>query len=106
VLSPGSPSTIQSMAQILNAQAPRNFSFEIAAAAPNYASPSNSLNDLVRLTDAAAPFADATGAVAAVLSADTVIDVYFLSADPALGEYKVSRGASKPATDGRFKTSQ
>ena len=88
MLSPGAPSTIQGMAQILNAQAPRNFSFEIGAATPNYATPSNSVNDVIRLTDAATPFADATGAAPAAFTADTVIDVYFLSADPALGEYK------------------
>ena len=39
---------------------------------------------MVRLTDAATPFADASGAAPAALSADTVIDVYFLWSDPAL----------------------
>ena len=88
VLSPGSPSTILIMAQILNAAAPRNFSFEIGAASPNYASPSDSVNDVIRLTDAVMPFADATGAASAALTADTVIDVYFLSVEPAIGDYK------------------
>jgi len=99
VLSPGSPSTIQGMAQILNATAPRNFSFEIGAATPNYAAPSNSVNDVIRLTDAATPFADATGAAPAAFTADTVIDVYFLSADPALGEYKAEFFAATDFSD-------
>jgi hypothetical protein len=99
VLSPGSPSTVQSTAQILNAQAPRNFSFEIGAAQPNYATPSNSLNDLVRLTSNAAPFADASGTAPAALTADTVIDVYFLYSDPALGEYKAQFFAATDFTD-------
>ena len=99
VLSPGAPSTIQGMAQILNAQAPRNFSFEIGAATPNYATPSNSVNDVIRLTDAATPFADATGAAPAAFTADTVIDVYFLSADPALGEYKAEFFAATDFSD-------
>ncbi|MCX5674683.1 MAG: autotransporter-associated beta strand repeat-containing protein, partial [Planctomycetota bacterium] len=99
VLSPGAPSTIQGMAQILNAQAPRNFSFEIGAANPDYASPSNSLNDLIRLTDTAAPFADATGGSPMALSADTVIDVYFLRSDPAAGKYKAEFFAATDFTD-------
>ena len=99
MLSPGSPSTIQSMAQILNAEAPRNFSFEIGAAEPNYASPSNSLNDLIRLTNEAAPFADATGSTPVALTADTVIDVYFLWSDPALGEYKAEFFAASDFTE-------
>ena len=99
VLSPGSPSTIQGMAEILNAQAPRTFSFEIGAAGPNYANPSNSINDVVRLTDAQAPFADASGAAPAALTADTVIDIYFLSADPALGDYKAEFFAATDFSD-------
>jgi alkaline phosphatase len=99
VLSPGAPSTIQGMAQILSAEAPRNFSFEIGAATPNYAVPSNSINDVIRLTDTATPFADATGAAPAALTADTVIDVYFLSADPAAGEYKAEFFAAKNFSD-------
>jgi autotransporter-associated beta strand protein len=99
VLSPGAPSTIQGMAQILNAQAPQNFSFEIGAAAPNYANPSNSLNDLIRLTDDTAPFADASGQAPAGLTPDSVIDVYFLSSDPALGEYKAQFFAATDFTD-------
>jgi hypothetical protein len=99
VLSPGSPSTIQGMAQILNAQSPRNFSFELGAMNPDYANPSNSLNDLIRLTDAAAPFADATGGTPTALSADTVIDVYFLWSDPALGEYRAEFFAATDFTD-------
>jgi autotransporter-associated beta strand protein len=87
-LSPGEPSTIKTTAQVRAAAAPKNFSFEIGAASPNYASPSNSVNDVIRLTDAATPFADATGSAPATFSADTVIDVYFLWSDPALGEYK------------------
>jgi autotransporter-associated beta strand protein len=97
--SPGSPSTIQGMSQILNAQAARNFSFEIGGPSPNYATPSNSLNDLVRLTSETAPFADATGATSAALTADTVIDVYFLWSDPALGEYKAQFFAATNFTD-------
>jgi hypothetical protein len=99
VLSPGAPSTIQGMAQILNAAAPRKFSFEIGAASPNYASPSNSVNDVVRLTDPATPFADATGGAPAALSTDTVIDVYFLSSDPAIGAYKAEFFAATDFTD-------
>ncbi|MCX5656552.1 MAG: PEP-CTERM sorting domain-containing protein, partial [Planctomycetota bacterium] len=99
VLSPGAPSTIQGMAQILNAQAPQTFSFEIGAAAPNYANPSNSLNDLIRLTDDTAPFADASGQAPAGLTPDSVIDVYFLSSDPALGEYKAQFFAATDFTD-------
>ncbi|MBE3098135.1 MAG: autotransporter-associated beta strand repeat-containing protein, partial [Planctomycetes bacterium] len=99
VLSPGAPSTIQGMAQILNAQAPGNFSFEIGAANPDYASPSNSLNDLIRLTDTGAPFADATGGSPMALSADTVIDVYFLWSVPAAGEYKAEFFAATDFTD-------
>jgi hypothetical protein len=98
VLSPGAPSTIQGMSQMVVGGGPQNFSFEIAAAAPNYATPSNSLNDLVRLTSAAAPFADAAGGAAA-LTADTVIDVYFLWSDPALGEYKAEFFAAKDFSD-------
>ncbi|MCX5674772.1 MAG: autotransporter-associated beta strand repeat-containing protein [Planctomycetota bacterium] len=99
VLDPGSPSTIQGQAQILNAAAPRNFSFEIGAASPNYASPGNSVNDVIRLTDPATPFADASGAAPAALSADTVIDVYFLWSDPALGEYKAEFFAATDFSD-------
>jgi autotransporter-associated beta strand protein len=98
-LSPGTPSAIETMAQMHVGAAPQNFSFEIAAAAPNYATPANSLNDLVRLTSAAAPFADASGAAPAFLSADTVIDVYFLFAEPAQGEYKAQFFAATDFTD-------
>jgi autotransporter-associated beta strand protein len=98
VLSPGAPSTIEGMSHMVVGGGPQNFSFEIGAAGPNYASPSNSLNDLVRLTDATAPFADATGGAAA-LSADTVIDVYFLWSDPALGEYKAEFFAATDFSD-------
>jgi len=99
VLSPGEASTIQGMSQILNAAAPRNFAFEIGATTPNYATPSNSVNDVIRLTDAATPFADATGAAPAALTADTVIDVYFLWSDPALGEYKAEFFAATDFSD-------
>jgi autotransporter-associated beta strand protein len=99
VLSPGSPSTIQGMAQILNAAAPRNFSFEIGDASPNYANPRDSANDVIRLTDVAMPFADASGESPAALSADTVIDVYFLWSDPAMGEYKAQFFAATDFTD-------
>ncbi|MCX5656351.1 MAG: hypothetical protein NTY65_17075 [Planctomycetota bacterium] len=51
------------------------------------------------LTDAQSPFADASGAAPAALTADTVIDVYFLSADPALGEYKAAFFAAKDFSD-------
>ena len=99
VLSPGSPSTIQSMAQVRVGAAAQNFSFEVGAAGPNYASPSNSANDLLRLTDEAAPFADASGGAPAQLSPGTVIDVYFVSSDPALGEYKAQFFAATDFTD-------
>jgi alkaline phosphatase len=98
-LSPGAPSSIQTTAQVCAAAAPQNFSFEIGAAQPNYATPSNSLNDLVRLTSNAAPFTDASGTAPAALTADTVIDVYFLWADPALGEYKAQFFAATDFTD-------
>jgi beta propeller repeat protein/autotransporter-associated beta strand protein len=97
-LSPGAPSTIQSWPQVSVAAAPRNFEFEIGAAGPNYASPSNSINDLVRLTDGATPFANEAGGPAA-LTADTVIDVYFLSDDPALGAYRAEFFAASDFTD-------
>jgi hypothetical protein len=98
VLSPGAPSTIQGMAQLVVGGGPQTLAFEIGATQPNYASPSNSVNDLVRLTDAAKPFADATGSAAA-LGADTVIDVYFLSGVPAMGEYKAEFFAATDFTD-------
>jgi autotransporter-associated beta strand protein len=98
VLSPGSPSTIQGMAQMVVGGGPQTLAFEIGAAGPNYASPTNSVNDLVRLMDTSVPFADATGGAAA-LTADTVIDVYFLSADPALGGYKAEFFAATDFTD-------
>ena len=99
VLSPGDPSTIKIMAQVRAGAAPKNFSFEIGAAEPNYARPSNSVNDLVRLTNDAAPFADATGGAPAALTAADVIDVYFLSNDPALGDYKAEFFAATDFTD-------
>jgi autotransporter-associated beta strand protein len=98
VLSPGEPSTIKGMSHMVVGGGPQTLAFEIGAASPNYASPSNSLNDLVRLTSAAAPFADATGG-AAVFGADTVIDVYFLWSDPALGEYKAEFFAATDFSD-------
>jgi T5SS/PEP-CTERM-associated repeat protein/autotransporter-associated beta strand protein len=99
VLSPGSPSMILSMPQVRVAATPRNFSFEIGAAGPNYATPSNSLNDLVRLTNDMTPFADATGIAPAHLTADTVIDVYFVYSDPAEGTYKAQFFASTDFSD-------
>jgi autotransporter-associated beta strand protein len=99
VLSPGESSTIQTMAQMRVGAAPQNFSFEIGAASPNYANPSNSANDLVHLTNGTTPFADATGSAPAQLSADTVIDVYFLYNDPALGEYKAQFFAATDFSD-------
>ena len=99
VLSPGAPSSIQTMAQVRAGAAPKNFSFEIGAAAPNYATPSDSLNDVIRLTNAAAPFADATGNAPAALTAGTVIDVYFLSAEPAMGGYKAEFFAATDFTE-------
>jgi len=98
VLSPGSPSTIEGMAQMLVGGGPQTLAFEIGAAGPNYASPTNSVNDVIRLTDAATPFADAAGS-AAVFGADTVIDVYFLDSDPALGGYKAEFFAARDFTD-------
>jgi hypothetical protein len=52
----------------------------------------------VRLTDPAAPFADAAGGPAA-LTADTVIDVYFLSADPRPGGYEAAFFAARDFSD-------
>jgi autotransporter-associated beta strand protein len=99
VLSPGEPSTIKTLSQVLVTAAPQNFSFEIGAASPNYANPSNSANDLVRLTSGTTPFADATGSAPAQLSADTVIDVYFFYNDPAPGEYKAQFFAATDFSD-------
>jgi len=87
---PGAPSTILAMSQILNAEAARTYSFEIGGPTPDYASPADSVNDLVRLTSEALPFADAAGGEAARLTADTVIDVYFIYIDPPQGEYKAA----------------
>ncbi|MBE3098226.1 MAG: PEP-CTERM sorting domain-containing protein, partial [Planctomycetes bacterium] len=86
--SPGSPSTILTLGQVIVAEAPQNFSFEIGAPAPDYTSPSSSVNDVLRLTSETLPFANATGDAPASLTADTVIDVYFLFNDPPGGEYK------------------
>jgi autotransporter-associated beta strand protein len=88
VLSPGAPSTIGTLSQILNAEAPRTFSFEIGGSNPNYASPSSSVNDVLRLTNEAMPFANITGDAPACLTLDTVIDVYFLFSNPPEGQYK------------------
>jgi len=99
VLSPGEPSTIKTQSQVRVAAAPQNFSFEIGAASPNYATPSNSLNDLMRLTSDTTPFADATGSATGHLTADTVIDVYFLYSDPAEGTYKAQFFAGTDFSD-------
>ncbi|MBM4017927.1 MAG: PEP-CTERM sorting domain-containing protein [Planctomycetes bacterium] len=98
-ISPGAPSTILTMSQILDAQAPRNFSFEIGAPSPDYAAPDNSINDVLRLTDDTLPFADAAGAAAACLTSDTVIDVYFLFIHPPQGQYKANFFAATDFTD-------
>jgi autotransporter-associated beta strand protein len=97
-LSPGEPSTIHTMTQVV-AAAPQTFSFEIGAASPNYANPSDSVNDVIRLTDEVAPFADVTGGAPAALTADTVIDAYFLWSDPAPGEYKAEFFADTDFSD-------
>jgi autotransporter-associated beta strand protein len=99
VLSHGEPSTIKTLSQVRVAATPRNFSFEIGAASPNYATPSNSLNDLMRLTSDTTPFADATGSAPGHLTADTVIDVYFLYSDPAEGTYKAQFFAGTDFSD-------
>jgi hypothetical protein len=86
--SPGSPSSIKSLSQVLGAEAPRNFSFEIGGPSPNYAAPQSSVNDVLRLTSETLPFANAAGDAPTGLTADTVIDVYFIFNDPPGGEYK------------------
>ncbi|MCX5675298.1 MAG: autotransporter-associated beta strand repeat-containing protein [Planctomycetota bacterium] len=86
--SPGAPSTILSVGQVIVAETPQNFSFEIGAPTPDYTNPANSANDVLRLTSATLPFANAAGDAPASLAANTVIDVYFLFNDPPGGEYK------------------
>ncbi|MCX5670451.1 MAG: autotransporter-associated beta strand repeat-containing protein [Planctomycetota bacterium] len=88
VISPGAPSSIVTLPQVLNAAAPRNFSFEIDGPGPNYAAPRSSVNDVLRLTNEAMPFANAAGDAPARLTPDTVIDVYFLFSEPPEGQYK------------------
>jgi autotransporter-associated beta strand protein len=97
--SPGSPSSILTAGQVLNAEAPQNFSFEIGAPAPDYTNPASSANDVLRLTSETLPFANATGNAPAGLTADTVIDVYFLFNDPPGGEYKAEFFAAIDFTD-------
>jgi autotransporter-associated beta strand protein len=97
--SPGSPSTILTVGQVLAAETPQAFSFEIGAPSPDYATPANSTNDVLRLTDAALPFADATGNSPTSLRADTVIDVYFLFNDPPKGQYKAEFFAATDFAD-------
>ncbi|MCX5653800.1 MAG: autotransporter-associated beta strand repeat-containing protein [Planctomycetota bacterium] len=87
-ISPGAPSTILTVGQVLAAETPQNFSFEIGAPTPDYTNPASSVNDVLRLTSETLPFANATGDAPAGLTADTVIDVYFLFNDPPGGEYK------------------
>jgi hypothetical protein len=98
-LSPGAPSTILSVGHVIVAATPQNFSFEIGAPAPDYTDPSSSINDVVHLTNATLPFANATGAAPATLTADTVIDVYFLFNDPPGGEYKAEFFAGSDYTE-------
>ncbi|MBE3100270.1 MAG: autotransporter-associated beta strand repeat-containing protein [Planctomycetes bacterium] len=86
--SPGAPSTILTLGQVIVAEVPQNFSFEIGAPGPDYTNPANSVNDVLRLTSATLPFANAAGDAPASLTTDTVIDVYFLFSEPAIGEYK------------------
>ncbi|MBE3098650.1 MAG: hypothetical protein IMZ44_16160, partial [Planctomycetes bacterium] len=97
--SPGSPSSILTAGQVLNAETPQNFSFEIGAPAPDYTNPASSANDVLRLTSETLPFADAAGDDPASLAADTVIDVYFLFNDPPAGEYKAEFFAATDFTD-------
>jgi len=99
VISPGSPSTIQTMAQVLNAEGAKHFSFEIGGPTPLYAKPVNSLNDVIRLTDAALPFANAAGDAPARLAPSSLIDVYFLFNDPPQGRYKAQFFAGTDFTD-------
>jgi autotransporter-associated beta strand protein len=86
--SPGSPSTILTVGQVIVAETPQAFSFEIGAPGPDYTNPASSANDVLRLTSETLPFANATGDAPASLTADTVIDVYFIFNDPPRGEYK------------------
>ena len=88
IFSPGAPSSIKSLSQVVDAEAPRSFSFEIGGPSPNYAAPQSSVNDVLRLTSETLPFANATGDAPARLTTDTVIDVYFLFNDPPEGQYK------------------
>jgi hypothetical protein len=99
MFSPGSPSTILTLGQVLAAETPQVFAFEIGAPSPDYATPANSTNDVLRLTSATLPFANAAGDTPASLAADTVIDVYFLFSDPPLGEYKAEFFAATDFTD-------
>jgi autotransporter-associated beta strand protein len=54
----------------LDPTAGTDFAFEFTAGSPSYANPSNSFNDLLRLTDSAAP-------LTAILGAANDVDVYF-----------------------------
>ena len=99
VISPGAPSSIGTLSQVLNAEAPRTFSFEIGGPSPNYANPKSSVNDVLRLTNEAMPFANALGDAPASLTAGTVIDVYFLFNDPPQGQYKADFFAGTDFTD-------
>ncbi|MCX5673614.1 MAG: PEP-CTERM sorting domain-containing protein, partial [Planctomycetota bacterium] len=87
-IDPGAPSTILTVGQVLAAETPQAFSFEIGAPGPDYANPANSANDVLRLTSETLPFANAAGDAPAGLAADTVSDGYFLFNDPPGGEYK------------------
>jgi autotransporter-associated beta strand protein len=100
VISPGAPSQIGMLSQILvSPEAPQNFSFEIGGPSPNYAVPKNSANDVIRLTNKVMPFASAAGDAPGRLTADTVIDVYFLFNDPPQGQYKAEFFAASDYTD-------
>jgi len=86
--SPGAPSTIKTLSQVLNAEASRTFSFEVGGPTPDYTKPSSSINDVIRLTSETLPFANAKGDAPAHLTSYSVIDVYFLFNDPPMGRYK------------------
>jgi autotransporter-associated beta strand protein len=98
-LSPGAPSSVKSMSQVLVGAAPQTFSFEIGAASPNYSQPADSTNDVLRITSQTLPFANAAGDAPAALTADTVIDVYFIFNDPPAGQYDAEFFAETDYTD-------
>lgn len=70
LVSPGNSPGILTAAQF-DPSGGLDAAFEFTSLTPNYSSPTGSLNDVLRLTDAGAPFASGT------FSAGNVIDVYF-----------------------------